>query len=168
MSGPRVTRPARRSTPVLVAAATALVVAILGAAATDIGPWYYSLHKPSWQPPDWLFGPVWTLIYALSAIAGVIAWRSAGTAAQRQRILLMFAGNALLNILWSEIFFRLRRPDWALIEAVPFWLSIVALIIVLAPISPLAGRLLVPYLAWVAFATVLNLAVVRLNPSFAA
>ena len=169
MSGPRTSRPGfSRSTPVLVAAATAVVVAILGAAATDIGPWYYALHKPSWQPPDWLFGPVWTLIYALSAMAGVIAWRHARTVAQRQRILLFFAGNALLNVLWSEIFFKLRRPDWALIEAVPFWLSIVALIVVLAPISPTASRLLAPYLAWVAFATVLNLAVVRLNPSFAA
>ena len=168
MSGPSTRRPGfSRSTPVLVAAAAALAVAVLGAAATDIGPWYYALHKPDWQPPDWLFGPVWTLIYALAAMAGVIAWRSAGTVAQRQRILLFFAGNALLNILWSELFFKLRRPDWALIEAVPFWLSIVALIVVLAPISPTASRLLAPYLAWVAFATVLNLAVVRLNPSFA-
>ena len=127
-----------RTTPILVAAAAALVVAILGATATDIGPWYYGLQKPSWQPPDWLFGPVWTLIYALTALAAVIAWRHAETRAMRQRVL------------------------------VPFWLSILVLIIVLSPVSGTASRLLLPYLAWVAFATVLNLAVVRLNPSFAA
>ena len=168
MSSPRIRRRGySRSTPILVAAVAALVVATLGGAATDIGPWYFALHKPSWQPPDWLFGPVWTLIYALAAMAGVIAWRHARTPAQRQRILVLFAANALLNVLWSEIFFKLRRPDWALIEAVPFWLSIGVLILVLAPISATASRLLLPYLAWVAFATVLNLAVVRLNPSFA-
>ena len=157
-----------RTTPILVAAAAALVVAILGATATDIGPWYYGLQKPSWQPPDWLFGPVWTLIYALTALAAVIAWRHAETRAMRQRVLVLFAANALLNVAWSELFFKLRRPDWALAEAVPFWLSILVLIIVLSPVSGTASRLLLPYLAWVAFATVLNLAVVRLNPSFAA
>ncbi len=155
-----------RATPILVAAVAALLVAILGATATDIGPWYLALQKPGWQPPDWLFGPVWTLIYALTAMAGVIAWRHAGTAAGRQRMLVLFAVNALLNVGWSELFFKLRRPDWALIEAVPFWLSILVLIVVLAPVSSTASRLLLPYLAWVAFATVLNLAVVRLNPSF--
>ena len=155
-----------RTTPVLVAAAAALAVAILGATATDIGPWYYALNKPSWQPPDWLFGPVWTLIYALAALAAVIAWRRAASRAARQRVLLLFAANALLNVAWSELFFKLRRPDWAVIEAVPFWLSILLLIVVLAPLSSTASRLLLPYLAWVAFATVLNLAVVRLNPTF--
>ena len=153
----------RRASPVLVAAAAALAVAALGASATDVGPWYQAINKPSWQPPDWLFGPVWTLIYGLCALAGAIAWRAAATKAQRQRILLAFAGNALLNVLWSELFFKLRRPDWALIEVVAFWASIVALIMVLSPISGQAARLIWPYLAWVTFAAVLNLAVVRMN-----
>ena len=153
-----------RMTPVLVAAVAALAVAILGATATDIGPWYYGLHKPSWQPPDWLFGPVWTLIYGLTALSAVIAWRHTRSRGQRQLVLVLFAANALLNVAWSELFFKLQRPDWALIEAVPFWLSIGVLMVVLAPISAAASRLLWPYLAWVAFATVLNLAVVRLNP----
>ncbi len=153
----------RRSTPVLVAAAAALAVAALGASATDVGPWYQALAKPSWQPPDWLFGPVWTLIYGLCALAGVIAWRAAASRAQRQRILLALAANALFNVLWSELFFKLRRPDWALVEVVAFWTSIVVLIVVLWPISAQAARLIWPYLAWVTFAAVLNLAVVRLN-----
>ena len=152
-----------RATPILVAAAAALAVAALGASATDVGPWYQALAKPSWQPPDWLFGPVWTLIYALCALAGVVAWRAAASKALRQRILLAFAANALLNVLWSELFFKLRRPDWALVEVALFWASIVALIVVLAPISGTAARLIWPYLAWVTFAAVLNLAVVRLN-----
>lgn len=160
--------PRGRWAPVAVAAAAALGVAALGASATDIGPWYQGLQKPSWQPPDWLFGPVWTLIFGLCALAGVLAWRAAQSVRQRQLILLMFSLNALLNVLWTELFFGLRRPDWALIEAVPFWLSIVGLILVLWPISPTAGKLLIPYLVWVAFATVLNLAVMRLNGPFGA
>ncbi len=158
----------RRTTPILVGAAAALAVAALGGSATDIGPWYYSLHKPSWQPPDWMFPVVWTLIYAVTALAGVVAWRAASSRAVRQRILVLFAANALLNVGWSELFFKMRRPDWALIEVVPFWLSIALLIAVLTPISSTAGRLLLPYLVWVAFAAILNLAVVRLNPGFGA
>ena len=157
-----------RATPILVAAVAAMGIAALGASATDIGPWYQALAKPSWQPPDLLFGPVWTLIYALSALAGVLAWRAAPSRAIRQRIILAFAANALLNVAWSELFFKLRRPDWALIEVVPFWLSIAVLIAVLWAVSPTAGRLLLPYLAWVAFAAILNLAVVRMNPAFGA
>ena len=158
----------RRSTPVLVAAACALAVAALGGAATEIGPWYNALNKPSWQPPDWLFGPAWTLIYGLAALAGVLGWRAAPTRGRRQLILVLFAVNALLNVLWSELFFRLRRPDWALIEVVPFWLSIIVLIVVLAPVSATAARVLAPYAAWVAFAAALNLAITRLNGPFGA
>ena len=158
----------RRGYPVLVAAGAAIVVAGLGASATDIGPWYYNLNKPWFQPPDWLFGPAWTLIYALTALSGVIAWRAATTARLRRRIIVLFAINALLNVAWTELFFRLRRPDWALIEVVPFWLSILALIVVLAPVSPEASKLLAPYLIWVAFAAILNLAIVRLNGPFGA
>lgn len=150
----------------MVAAASAVGVALLGAAATDIGPWYYALRKPSWQPPDWLFGPVWTLIYALAALAGVLLWNQARTRRNRQAILLLFAANALLNVLWSELFFRAHRPDWALVEVVPFWLSILVLLVFAWRWSPTAGQVLLPYLAWVGFAGVLNLAVVRLNAPF--
>ena len=77
-------------------------------------------------------------------------------------MLALFALNALLNVLWSELFFGLQRPDWALVEVVPFWLSILALVVLLFPVSR-SGWALVPYLLWVAFAGVLNLAIVRLN-----
>ncbi len=156
-----------RAKPVLFAAAAAVAVALLGAATTEIGPWYYGLHKPSWQPPDWLFGPVWTLIYGLAALAGVLAWNRLHDRAARRRLLAMFAVNAGLNVLWSELFFSAHRPDWAVIEVVPFWLSILVLIAVVWPASQPAGWALVPYVLWVAFAGVLNLAVVRLNGPFA-
>ena len=96
--------------PILVAAAAALAVAALGASATDIGPWYQSLREPAGKPPDWLFGPAWTLIYALTALAGVIAWRATKGRAARQFILTLFAANALLNVLWSETVLQRAPP----------------------------------------------------------
>ena len=156
----------RRWLPVAVAAAVAIVVAALGASATDISGWYRALNKSSLTPPDWAFGPAWTLIYALTALAGVMAWRAATTRVARQRILILFAANALLNVLWSELFFTVRRPDWALAETVPFWLSILLLIVLIRPLSGRAAWLLAPYLVWVGFASWLNLEVVRLNGAF--
>ncbi len=153
--------------PITWAAILAVLVASLGGAATEIGPWYYGLHKPWFQPPDWAFGPAWTVIYALAAIAGVIGWRSARSKGQRLRVLSAFALNALLNVLWSELFFRLQRPDWSLAESVLLWLSVLLLIVLLSPSAPSAGWVLAPYLAWVTFATYLNYAVVQLNAPFA-
>jgi len=160
-------RTGRRWKPIAVAALAALAVAGLGASATDIGPWYQALQKPSWQPPDWLFGPAWTLIYALIAMSGVVAWNAARNRRQGLNVVGVFALNALLNVGWSELFFGLHRPDWALFEVVVFWLSIVLLIVAASSVSQVAGWLLAPYLAWVTFAGVLNLAVVRLNAPFA-
>lgn len=156
----------RVGNPVLVAAVAALFVAALGASATDIGPWYQGLRQPSWKPPDLLFGPAWTLIYALTAYAGVLAWRYGRDRAHRIRLMGWFALNALLNVTWSELFFKLQRPDWALIELVPFWLSIVVLIVAVAQVSHTGAWLLTPYLAWVTFAGLLNLRVVELNAPF--
>ena len=153
--------------PILTGAGAAGAVGVLGMLATDLSPWYYALQKPSWQPPDWLFGPVWTLIYGLTAAAGIIAWRRARDRRGMGRIIGLFALNALLNILWSALFFRFHRPDWSVVEVVFLWLSILVLIAALAPISRLSSWLLLPYLAWVTFAGLLNLAVVRLNFPFA-
>jgi benzodiazapine receptor len=157
----------QRSKPVFAAAAAALAVGILGAFVTELGPWYYGLRKPEWQPPDWMFGPAWTAIFGLAALSGILAWNGATDAAARRRILWLFAGNAFLNILWSALFFRFERPDFALVEVALLWLSILALILVLPSSSRAASWLLVPYLAWVTFAAMLNLAVVRLNYPFA-
>ncbi len=152
--------------PIAIAAAAALAVALLGGLMTDIGPWYRSLQKPGFQPPDWAFGPAWTVIYALAAMSAVAAWRAARTGTQRETMLVLFAANAFLNVLWSLLFFRLRRPDWALFEVAFLWASVLLLIIVLGRWSRTAALLLVPYLAWVSFASVLNWATVQLNPPF--
>jgi translocator protein len=154
--------------PVAFAAVAAVTVAVLGGLMTDTGSWYQGLAKPSWQPPDWLFGPVWTTIYALAAAAGVLAWRASQTQEQRQNLLIVFLLNATLNVVWSLLFFRLQRPDWALYEVALFWSSIVLLIYACWRRRILAAVLLVPYLAWVTFATVLNAEIVRLNPDVVA
>jgi tryptophan-rich sensory protein len=152
--------------PFVVGALAAVVVAALGATMTDLGPWYAQLRKPSWQPPDWLFGPAWTVIFALTTLSAVISWRDTPRRSEREWIIGLFALNGLLNIVWSALFFRLRRPDWALIEVALLWLSILWLMIGPTRRSPRARWLLLPYLAWVAFAAALNYAVVRLNGPF--
>ena len=152
--------------PVLVAGGAAVLVSVLGATVTQIGPWYRALAKPDWNPPDFAFPIAWTVIYAFTAVAGAIAWRHAPTSAAREWLIGLFALNGFLNIMWSLLFFRMQRPDWALAEVVLLWLSILLLVIVTARYARTAALLLAPYLVWVAFAAVLNLAVVRLNPAF--
>ncbi|MCU0621918.1 MAG: tryptophan-rich sensory protein [Gemmatimonadales bacterium] len=149
------------------AATWMLGLGAMGIVATDLTPWYYGLRKPEWKPSDKLFGPVWSTIFLLAAVAFVLAWSSpAADAASRSRLVLVYAVNAVLNVLWSWLFFRMRRPDLALIEVVPLWLSIAAMIWALRPLTPVGAWLLAPYLAWVSFATVLNRAIVRLNGPF--
>ena len=152
--------------PVAVATIAAMCVAALGATVTDLGPWYQALEKPAWNPPDVVFPMGWTLIYALITIAGINAWRAAPTSAQSEWVISLFALNGFLNIGWSLIFFRLQRPDWAFIEVIFLWLSILALILYCGRFSRSAGWLLVPYLIWVTFAGALNWAVVSLNGPF--
>ena len=151
---------------ILAAASGATFAGVVGALVTDLGPWYYGLRVPRWKPPDWLFGPAWTFIFACAAWAGAYAWLGARTAATRGIILALFALNLAFNILWSWLFFRLQRPDYALVEVGLLWLSILVLIVVLRRHSRTAGWLLVPYLAWVSFAAALNYAIVRLNAPF--
>jgi translocator protein len=156
----------RRWKPVFAAALSAMALAGLGALSTDLGDWYQGLQQPAWKPPDALFGPAWTLIYALAALAGVKAWNAAPTRADREWLVALFALNGFLNLLWSLLFFRLRRPDWALVEVGFLWGSILLLMGVLGRYARPAAALLAPYLAWVSFAAVLNFAVVRLNAPF--
>jgi len=151
--------------PTLVATLVAVVVAVTGARATDLGSWYRELQKPSWQPPDWAFGPAWTTIYAFCVWSVVTFWPAADPS-QRTVYLWVWGVNLVANVWWSLLFFRQRRPDWALREVALLWLSIVAVILASWPASPRAALLLVPYLLWVSFASVLNAAIVRLNAPF--
>jgi len=152
--------------PLLLAFVLSYATAGIGGALTEIGPWYYALKQPAWKPPDAAFGVIWTLIFTLCAISGALAWRAADTRALRQRVAMLFGANALLNMLWSALYFKLQRPDWALIEVAFLWLSIAALIVGLWRLSRWASALLLPYLAWVSVASALNLATVQLNGPF--
>jgi translocator protein len=155
-----------RARPIIAAAISASAVAVLGALSTRIGTWYYHLNKPSWQPPDWLFGPAWSVIFALAAIAGLTYWRREASTTARRSIIAAFALNGLLNVFWSLLFFRAERPDWAFAEVGFLWLSIALLIALLARSSHLAALLMLPYLAWVSFAAFLNWKIVQLNAPF--
>jgi tryptophan-rich sensory protein len=150
-------------TAIAVAAAAALLLAFAGGALTDVGAWYQGLRKPSWQPPNWVFAPVWTTIFVLAAWAAVAAWHLAPDSAARTLLVTLYVINGILNVAWSLLFFRMRRPDWALVEVALLWLSIVALIIAMAGYAPLSSLLLAPYLAWVSVASYLNRTIVRLN-----
>lgn len=124
--------------------------------------WYAQLEKPTWTPPDWLFGPAWTTLYLLMAVAAWLVWRRGGFAAQR-RPLTIFLVQLVLNAAWSFLFFGLRNPGLALAEIVVLWAAIVATLLAFRRVSTVAALLLVPYLLWVTFATALNFEIWRLN-----
>ncbi len=139
-------------------------VAGLGSLFTnpEIAGWYETLGKPSWTPPNWLFGPAWTLLYLSMAVAGWLVWRERGETSVTVP-LTIFAVQLALNLLWSILFFGQHRTGLAFVEIIFLWAAILATIIVFWRVSSLAGALLVPYLLWVSFAAALNYAVWRLN-----
>jgi tryptophan-rich sensory protein len=151
---------------VLVAAFGVTVMAGAGMSLTVLDHWYYSLKKPAWQPPDWLFGPAWTLIFIGEVTAAVIGWRAMTDALVISLFIVLLLINGVLNILWSYFFFKLRRPDYARAEVPFLWLSILAPMVLLAIYAGSAWLYLLPYLAWVSFAAILNDTIVRLNAPF--
>jgi tryptophan-rich sensory protein len=127
------------------------------------GEWYASLAKPAWNPPNWVFAPVWTVLYVLIGWSGWLVWRAEGLLTKP----LVFAPyflQLLLNAAWSWLFFGLHQPALAFGEIVFLWLAIFATVMVFWRRSRVAALLLLPYLAWVSFAALLNLALWRLNP----
>jgi translocator protein len=126
------------------------------------GGWYYQIAKPSWTPPSWLFGPVWTALYLAMAVAGWLVWRRGGWAAHRGALAL-FLVQLALNAVWSGLFFGLHSPGLAMVEILLLWTAILLTARAFFRVSRLAGWLLVPYLLWVSFASVLTFAVWRLN-----
>jgi translocator protein len=152
--------------PIVVAALAAIVTAMMGSTMTVIGPWYRSLTQPDWAPPEIAFGIIWTIMFTLTAISGVTAWRDSPDDQSTGTMIGLFAFNGFLNILWSFLFFRLQRPDFAVIEVGFLWLSIAILVAILRRYSKTAALLLLPYLIWVTIAAILNYEVVRLNGPF--
>ncbi|MGB3807226.1 MAG: TspO/MBR family protein [Erythrobacter sp.] len=153
-------------TPAIVAALWAIVLGGAGGVLTEIGQWYRDLNKPSWQPPDWLFGPAWTVILGLSAWSFYRAWTSTATPGDEFVVIALFAVNFVLHLAWSPLFFKIKRPDFALVENVFLWLSVLSLCLVLPRFDTLAGWLNAPYIAWVSFALLLNWKIVQLNKPF--
>jgi tryptophan-rich sensory protein len=138
---------------------------IAGQIATfpNLKPWYSALAKPSFNPPNWLFGPVWTLLYVLMAYA---VWRVLRLPAspRRRMALTLFFVQLALNAAWSWMFFMAHNPALGLLDIVPQWIAIVATIVVFASLDSVASWCLVPLAAWVGFATALNFAIWRFNP----
>ena len=126
------------------------------------GEWFAALKKPAWNPPGWVFGPVWTALYAMMAAAAWLVWQRGGWKEQRKP-LLIFLAQLALNAVWTPLFFGLHRPGVAFAEIVLLWLAIVATLVAFRPVNRTAAWLLVPYLAWVSFAAVLNGTLWRLN-----
>ena len=126
------------------------------------GEWYAALKKPTCNPPGWIFGPVWTALYTMMAVAAWLAWKRGGFASQRQP-LTIFLVQLALNAAWTPLFFGLHWPGVAFAEIVLLLLAIAATIAAFRPVSRVAAWLLAPYLAWVSFAAVLNFTLWRLN-----
>lgn len=159
----------QNSTPSLSRQAIALIgwLALCFAAAStavfvSIDGWYVTLNKPPWNPPAWVFGPVWSLLYTLMAVAAWMVWRKGGWKAQG-KILGLFLLQWFLNAAWTPLFFGLHRLGLAFAEIILLWLAIAATLILFWRVSKVAGVLLVPYLAWVTIAAVLNFTIWRLN-----
>jgi tryptophan-rich sensory protein len=134
------------------------IVALTGAKFMP-GDWYLALKKPEWTPPGWLFGPVWTVLYVMIAVAGWLVWRKEGL-----NVLLVIWGVQLAaNMAWSWIMFGQHQIGWALVDIVVLWASIALFIVLAWSEHRTAALLFVPYLAWVSFATALNFSIWRLN-----
>ena len=127
------------------------------------GAWYAGLNKPSWNPPGWVFGPVWSALYTMMAVAAWLVWQRGGFVAQRWA-LTWFIIQLALNAAWTSLFFGLHLPSVAFGEMLLLWAAIVATLRAFFKVNGLAGWLLAPYLAWVSFAAVLNFTIWRLNP----
>ena len=130
---------------------------------TGVNSWYQTIEKPSWNPPNWIFGPVWTTLYILMGISLYLVWKSSAEWRIKKTAILLFSLQLLLNFFWSYIFFNQQQIGLAFVDIVLMWFSILATIILFSRINIAAGWLLVPYISWVSFAAILNFTIWRLN-----
>ncbi|MFN3800955.1 TspO/MBR family protein [Belliella pelovolcani] len=139
------------------------VSGVLGALVTvsSVGSWYQTINKPSFNPPSWIFGPVWTSLYIMIGISLYLIWKS--NHPFKKKAMWLFGIQMVLNTLWSPAFFGLESPLLGLIVIIPLWVSILACIKVFKPISNFAAYLFIPYFLWVSFATLLNASIWYLN-----
>jgi tryptophan-rich sensory protein len=149
----------------VISIAIPLVIGLAGGffTAPQIPVWYAQLHKPSWNPPGWIFGPVWTLLYILMGIALFLIWKSDSTGSLRKTAILLFEMQLLLNFCWSFIFFHQHQIGWALAEIALLWVVILCTMFAFGRISSTAAWLMLPYICWVSFAAILNASIWGLN-----
>ena len=154
----------RQGLGLVVLGAITFAAAAIGSAvtATSVEGWYLTLQKPAWNPPGWVFGPVWTILYCLMAIAAWLVWKKAGWSLARGAMSLYFLQLAF-NVGWSVLFFGLQSPGLALVEIGCLWLLILATIVAFRRHSEAAAWLMAPYLAWTTFAALLNFQLWRMN-----
>lgn len=148
---------------ILLCAVACLLLGSLSGLATGtaVKGWYAEMAKPSWNPPNWIFGPVWTVLYLMMGSAFALVWQASSKA--KNKAMLLFGIQFALNLLWSILFFGFARIDLALIEILLLWLMIFFTILSFYRIKALAAYLLIPYLAWVSFASFLNYTLYTLN-----
>lgn len=148
----------------VTAVSLTVVLGAVGGLVTspEIPTWYAGLTKPSFNPPNWLFGPVWTTLYILMGISCYLIWKQPASSA-RNKALYLFIVQFALNFCWSFIFFGMHETGWALAEMMVLWITILITIVAFAKFSKTAAWLLVPYISWVSFAMLLNGAIWRLN-----
>lgn len=144
------------------------LASVIGSLATSSGlqEWYGTLEKPSFQPPNWIFGPVWSCLYLMMAISAWIIWRKRNQPSNRSAanfFVAVFGIQLVLNVLWSVIFFGYQSPSWAFFEICILWCAIATTVFLAYRQSVWSGHLLVPYLGWASFALVLNLSIWQLN-----
>ena len=131
--------------------------------ATGVDSWYQTINKPSWNPPNWIFAPVWTSLYVMMGIALFFVWKADTSNELKKIAVALFAVQLLLNFFWSFIFFYQQQPGWALVEIIAMWFFILLTIFAFAQVSKTAAWLLVPYISWVSFAAILNYTIWTLN-----
>ena len=155
----------KSAVPLAAAIAVCLLAGVIGSVFTmpAIPGWYASLNKPSFSPPSWLFGPVWTILYLLMGISAYLVWKNGLQAPNVKSALSIFGVQLALNLLWSILFFGLHSPFAGLVCIVLLWVSIALTIVAFNRISRKAALLLVPYILWVTFAALLNFTVWQLN-----
>jgi benzodiazapine receptor len=150
-------------TPLICILLTLIIGSLSGLANVgSINTWYAQLNKPSFNPPGYLFGPVWTILYLLMGVSLYLVWK-APDGKMRDYALIIFGIQMVLNFVWSFIFFYFHQPGWALVDIIALWVFIVAMIFIFYRISKVAALIQILYLLWVSFATVLNAAIWLLN-----
>ncbi len=131
--------------------------------ATGVESWYQTIARPTWNPPGWLFGPVWTTLYVMMGISLFLVWKEDTSVELKKIGIALFAVQLVLNFFWSFIFFNQHQIGWALVEIAAMWVFILLTIFAFAQVNKAAAWLLVPYISWVSFATILNYTIWQLN-----